>query len=91
MKCNRRWNTPGIPHSGWSAIWIDDLGDRIGSCEMCDNTIRWVHHVEHPDYGELPVGCLCASKMTGSDAKSRETISKNSGTVVGGGWKKGGG
>jgi hypothetical protein len=75
MAC-RKWNKPGIPHTGWSAIWIEDLGDPSGSCEMCDNTIRWVHYVKHPDYGELAVGCQCASKMTGSDAQPRENDCK---------------
>lgn len=33
---------------------------------MCDQErIRYVHHVSHPEAGNLDVGCICAGKMTG--------------------------
>lgn len=65
-----------VPHKGWNCVEIEDLGEPQAECAMCESqTIRYVHHMEHPDYsGLLGVGCVCAGHMEGSlaAAKSRE-------------------
>lgn len=63
-----KWSVPDVPHKGWQCVDIEDLGEPQVECEMCESqTIRFVHHMEHPSYsGSLAVGCVCAGHMEGS-------------------------
>jgi hypothetical protein len=65
--CRGKWSQAGVPHRGWICVEIEDLGKPQKKCEMCESqTIRYVHHMEHPDYAEiLAVGCVCAGHMEG--------------------------
>jgi DNA helicase-2/ATP-dependent DNA helicase PcrA len=77
------WKRDDVPHSGWKCTGVTDLGAPVGVCEMCGHQIiRYVHHMVHPDYGPLDVGCVCAGKMEGDiqAAKKREAEYKH--------WKK---
>lgn len=68
------WNTPGIPHRGWTLEDVYDVradGESVDEtnyekCEMCGNEkIRFVHIVSHPDMNDqMRVGCVCSEKMT---------------------------
>lgn len=66
-----RWDKPDIPHKGWRYEGMEDLGEDAEDfeipyeqCEMCGKErIRYVHILSHPDYGEIRVGCDCASRM----------------------------
>lgn len=74
------WNNPNVPHSGWVCTGITDLGAPSGVCQMCGHQIiRYVHHMIHPNYRSLGVGCICAGKMEGDveRAKKRERDYKN--------------
>lgn len=74
------WNNPNVPHSGWVCTGITDLGAPSGICQMCGHQIiRYVHHMIHPNYRSLGVGCICAGKMEGDveRAKKRERDYKN--------------
>ena len=74
------WKRDDVPHSGWSCIGISDLGEPVGICEMCGyQIIRYVHHMAHPNYRYLNVGCICAGKMEGNPeaARKRERDFKN--------------
>lgn len=69
------WKRDDVPHTGWTCIGITDLGEPCGVCEMCGyQIIRYVHHMVHPNYHQLNVGCVCAGKMEGNveAAKKRE-------------------
>ncbi len=68
-----KWSVAGVPHRGWTCVDIEDLGEPQIDCEMCESqTIRYVHHMEHPDYPNvLEVGCVCAGHMEGDLAASR--------------------
>lgn len=57
-----KWSQPGVPHKGWTCLDIEDLGEPSATCEMCEaQEIRYVHHMEHPNYsGSLGCGCVCA-------------------------------
>jgi hypothetical protein len=58
------WDKPGIPHKGWEHLGVTDLEDDRAHCQMCDKEdVRFVHTMEHEDYGTLDVGCVCAGKM----------------------------
>ncbi len=60
-----KWSEPGVPHRGWECVGVDDLEEDLMTCEMCEfATIRYAHHMTHPDYPEgLAVGCICAENM----------------------------
>lgn len=69
-----KWSAHGVPHKGWQCVDIEDLGEPQAECEMCESqTIRFVHHMEHPNYsGSLAVGCVCAGHMEGSVSAARD-------------------
>ncbi len=74
------WNCKEVPKSGWVCTGITDLGSPSGICQMCGkHVIRYVHHMIHPEWGRLDVGCICAGKMEGNidAAKRREQDYKN--------------
>lgn len=79
---NGKWSQPGIPHKGWVCIDTADLGEPSAICEMCETReIRYVHYMEHEDYGgkTLACGCVCAGRMSEDyvGAKERETSLRN--------------
>ena len=74
------WKRDDVPKTGWVCTGVTDLGEPVGVCEMCGHQIlRYVHHMEHPAYRSLNVGCICAGKMEGNieQAKKREQDFKN--------------
>lgn len=74
------WNRDDVPKTGWTCVNVTDLGAPTGVCEMCGHQIiRYVHHMIHPQYRTLYVGCICAGKMEGDveRAKRRESDFKN--------------
>ena len=71
------WKRDDVPHTGWTCVGVTD---GRGICEMCGfHAIRYVHHMVHPDYRPLNVGCVCAGKMEGNidAAKTREAEFKS--------------
>ncbi len=69
------WKRDDVPKTGWVCTGVTDLGEPVGVCEMCGHQIiRYVHHMYHPNFGSLDVGCICAGKMEGNieQAKKRE-------------------
>ncbi len=60
-----KWSSQSVPHKGWTCTSVDDLGAPDEVCQMCETQdIRYVHHMEHPDYPEsLAVRCICAEQM----------------------------
>lgn len=74
------WKREDVPHSGWHCVGVEDLGAPVGICQMCGyQIIRYAHQMEHPEYGPLSVGCVCAGRMEGDveTAKRREAEFKN--------------
>lgn len=73
-----KWSQSGVPHKGWSCSGIEDLGEPAATCEMCEAVqIRYVHHMEHPEYAEmLGVGCVCAEHMEDDYVRPREREAK---------------
>lgn len=74
------WNRDDVPKTGWFCVGVTDLGEPVGVCQMCGHQIiRYVHHMVHPQYSPLDVGCICAGKMEGDieKAKRRENEFKN--------------
>ncbi len=74
------WIRDDVPNTGWECEGITDLGEPLGVCQMCGRQIiRYEHHMTHPQYGNLDVGCICAGKMEGNieRAKQREQDFKN--------------
>lgn len=74
------WKREDVPHSGWACTGVSDLGCPCKTCEMCGRQIiRYVHHMVHPHFHALGVGCVCAGKMEGDidAARNRERDLKN--------------
>jgi hypothetical protein len=73
-----KWSEHGVPQKGWRESDCLDLGENHWmTCEMCESIeIRIVHVVEHPGYGSLRVGRVCAGHLTedyaGCDAREEE-------------------
>jgi hypothetical protein len=59
------WEVEGLPHRGWTCLYVTDLGEPTVLCEMCGTrTLRYVHAMAHDDHPEaLHVGCVCAEHM----------------------------
>lgn len=75
-----RWDRKGVPHKGWIFEYIEDNEGNYEQCEMCGKEgIRFVHVLSHPEYGEIRVGCECASKMLDDyvNPQQRERTLKN--------------
>src|SRR5687767_12592569 len=73
---------PDVPAPGrWRCIHVTDLGTAAGDCDRCGRErIRFVHHLEHPDYPNLlNVGRVCAEELLGDRAapRARERAMKN--------------
>jgi hypothetical protein len=75
------WSQAGVPHRGWHCVGVEDIRldgqpedeAEYATCQMCGNErIRFVHMMEHPDYGRgVEAGCVCAEKMSGDYVNPR--------------------
>lgn len=76
-----KWTVPGVPHQGWHCVDIDDVGDALETCQMCESRkVRFVHVMEHPTYPDrLRTGQICAGHMEQSlqAAQAREREARN--------------
>ncbi len=76
-----KWSQEGVPHKGWTCTDIEDLGEPLQICEMCESQeIRYVHHMKNAAYsGVLSVGCICAGHLEGDieNAKKRDDLMKS--------------
>ena len=67
------WKRDDVPHTGWTCTGVSDLGSPCKICEMCGRQIiRYVHHMIHPRFRPLGVGCVCAGKMEGDIDAARK-------------------
>jgi len=59
------WKNPAVPKSGWICVNFDDLGpEQSRDCGACGSTtLRYVHHLKHPDGSTLAVGKTCAARL----------------------------
>jgi len=76
-----KWSQPGVPHKDWICVDIEDLGEPIQICEMCESQhIRYVHFMQNAEYDRiLQVGCVCAGHMESDliHAKKRDDFMKS--------------
>lgn len=65
------WKAKGFLHKGWVLVDVEDVGDDDGeesyeSCDWCGTSIRYVHHLFHPETEQKSKsGCICAEYLTG--------------------------
>jgi len=71
-QCHAKEHGITPPSSGWTYMDFDDLGEMSGECEKCHTSIRYQHHLFHPDWGVLTVGKLCADNLTRTDIASKK-------------------
>lgn len=80
-----KWRRDGVPHRGWTLVFVSDCGEPVHQCQMCRNpAVRYVHRMTHPRWigsstvdistaqAYLDVGCVCAEKMAEDYTTSRE-------------------
>lgn len=61
------------PQTGWTLVAEDDLGEIGANCELCDEPIRYVFSIYHPEWGFTNVGTNCCDRLTGTvEASERE-------------------
>jgi hypothetical protein len=57
----------GLPETGWEKKGVTDLvaaGKGLGTCECCGRPkLRFLHTIEHPQFGKLHVGGQCAQHL----------------------------
>lgn len=60
-----KWASAGVPHRGWRCVNVEDLGEPLMTCEMCESAeIRYVHYMQNDRYpGTLACGAICAGHM----------------------------
>lgn len=82
------WETPGVPHKGWTCTGMIDLREddpeaELETCEMCGKEgIRYVHIMEHPQYLQtVMTGRVCAENMESDYAapgrRERELLNRH--------------
>lgn len=64
--CHAREHGEIRPDTGWEYVGEEDLGDLIGNCELCDNSIRYVHYIQHKYWEQIGVGTHCCDNLTGT-------------------------
>lgn len=58
------------PRSGWEFLGHEDLGDLSGTCDDCQEALRHVFLIHHPDWGAMEVGTDCCDRLTSTDEAS---------------------
>ncbi len=74
------WGDPNTPKTGWTWIAEEDLEEKVGSCQMCNTRIRYLHHLHHEATGlDIAAGCICAGHLVNDipTVKARDTAMRN--------------
>lgn len=78
-RCQKTLRSWGAPVSGWTCAFTNDVAGEedstdLATCELCGcPAVRFVHVMEHPEYGgTLEVGCVCAGIVEGDMIAARE-------------------
>jgi len=78
-----KWWQGGVPHRGWRCVGVYDGAGEEHFCEMCEEAVRYVHVMEHPDYPErVEVGRYCAVSMKREYAPVRRELEVVDGNTV---------
>ncbi|MDA0698006.1 MAG: hypothetical protein O2793_16620 [Proteobacteria bacterium] len=55
------------PDYNWCLSHSNDLGEMLGTCELCGSSLRFEFHVFHNDWHEsMVVGTVCCDNLTGT-------------------------
>lgn len=55
------------PDCGWTLVGDVDLGSRVGTCDYCGTSMRYVFTVSHPNWPTIDVGQDCCNELTKTD------------------------
>lgn len=61
-----------MPKYDWEFVQMEDLGDLIGECEYCSNSLRYSFTVFHEKWGSLNVGTKCCDNLTDSNLATND-------------------
>lgn len=70
--CHAREHGLIAPRFGWRYLGDSDLGDLIGTCDLCGTALRYVFLVDHPQWPAMEVGTDCCDNLT--DTKQASTL-----------------
>ena len=73
--CHAREHGLIKPNTGWEYMGYEDLGNRDGECENCENHIRYVFYVFHENWGTIEVGTICCDHLTDTTEASTKAES----------------
>ena len=62
--CHAREHGLIIPITDWVLVGYNDLGKRIGACELCETLIRHQYIIYHHNWDTLIVGTFCCDNLT---------------------------
>jgi hypothetical protein len=89
-----RWDHNGYPRIGYAYQSCKDSGAYNAVCDVCGNTIRYVHQIFHPTGIHLGVGLACAERLTNdyetpraAERKIKPTATTQIANWVRGGWR----
>lgn len=75
MGCHAKVHGKIMPTDDWVLESDNDLGDLIGTCEYCGNSIRYEYHISHQLWENRIVGTYCCDELTGTtEASERQKL-----------------
>lgn len=69
-RCHAEEHGKVPPRFGWDFVGWEDLGDLIGTCELCGKTIRHIFLVQHEKWLAIEVGRVCCDHLTDTQIAS---------------------
>lgn len=74
--CHAREHGIIRPAHGWEFLGYEDLGELIGSCELCGHPLRHQFYVHHERWGTMEVGTYCCDSLTDTELASNAVESQ---------------
>jgi hypothetical protein len=75
-RCHAEIHGKIMPMKGWEYFSEEDLGDLIGECDKCGQSLRYMFTICHDDWGFLDVGTICCDNLTETKIASDYAIIK---------------
>ncbi|GFM32420.1 HNH endonuclease [Desulfovibrio subterraneus] len=66
-----------MPKTNWVLAYHEDLGDLVGTCELCGSSLRHAYFIEHEHWQGIIVGTYCCDNLTDTTLASNHIESQN--------------
>lgn len=77
MGCHAREHGIIRPSSGWHLVADEVLDERSGICNLCGTSIRFLFHIDHPNWEGMTVGTYCCDNLTETKEASQNVRRQN--------------